>query len=62
MVGSTYEMATRINRTVPYIRRGIFDGGPNYSSTEGIDLINPFVSILIVEINRRRVENWRNPT
>ena len=53
MVGFTYEMAPRINRTVPYIWRGIFDGRPNYPSTEGIQLINPFKSILIVDILRR---------
>jgi hypothetical protein len=50
MVGSTYEMATCINRTVPYIWRGIFDGRPDNLSTEGIQLINPLVVVLIMQI------------
>ena len=53
MVRSTYEMASCINRAVPYIWRGIVDGRPNQSSTEGIQLINPLKSILIVDIFRR---------
>ena len=51
-VGSTYEMETRLNRESPYIRLGIFDGRPDHLSTEGIQLINPSISELILGISR----------
>ena len=51
-VGSTYEMETCLNPQGPYIWRCIFDGRPDHMSTEGIELINPLVDVLIVKISR----------
>jgi len=45
-------METCLNPQGPYIWRCIFDGRPNQSSTEGVQLINPFVNELIFWISR----------
>ena len=45
-------METCLNPKCPYIWRCIFDGRPDHMSTEGIELINPLVDVLIVKISR----------